>query len=321
MFGEFEGTDINTTTDTGLSRTVSQRINSLFYFKEFSNQTDKKIYNFVLTAYDGVGKTMGQKNIGNQTKNLLTRSGIIFDGNYLPIHKSAVYSRFIVLNFEKQDFSETETKAWETLKRYSKQGFSGVAREILKHRNLFQRRISDKLTENMQRINKNENINSLPARIKTHLALVIIPFQLLHEVLEFPFSLKELQEKIIEYAVEQMEILNEIKDVTVFWQAMDFARNATYKLLSENQYIKDDNFVYIKYNSVYPLYVEYCKNNNYNISDKESLRKLLTSPANKSFIPGSTRKMVTKRPIGDCYKFKFTQLESTIKIENAEINL
>ncbi len=321
LIGNFEGTDINTTTDTGLSRTVSQRINSLFYFKEFSNQTDKKIYNFVLTAYDGVGKTMGQKTVGNQTKNLQTRSGIIFDGNYLPIHKSAVYSRFIVLNFEKQDFTEAETEAWKKLNKYSKNGFSGVTKEILKHRELFKNNISEKLEENLQRINKNEEINSLPARIKTHLALLIIPFQLLKDNLDFPFTLKELQEKLIEYAKEQMEVLNETKDVSVFWQAMDFAKNSNYKLQSENHYIKDDNFVYIKYNSVYPYYVEYCKNNNYNISDKESLRKLLTSPANKSFIQGSTRKMVTKRPIGDCYKFRYSQLENNIKIDTVEINI
>ena len=321
MLGNFEGTDVNTTTDTGLSRTVSQRINSLFYFKEFSNNTDKKIYNFVLTAYDGVGKTMGQKTVGNQTKNLQTRSGIIFDGNYLPIHKSAVYSRFIVLNFENQDFTDEETVAWKLLRNHSKKGFSGVAKEILKYRKSFKNSISEKLEENLQRINKNDDISNLPARIKTHLALLIIPYQLLHDKLDFPFTLKELQTKIIEYAKEQMDVLNEIKDVTVFWQAMDFAKNSSFKLLPENHYMKDDTFVYIKYNSVVPFYIEYCKNNNYNISDKESLRKLLTSPANKSFAPSSTRKMITKRPIGDSYRFRYTQLDNRIKIDGVEINI
>ena len=321
MLGNFEGTDINTTTDTGLSRTVSQRINSLFYFKEFSNFTDKKIYNFVLTAYDGVGKTMGQKTVGNQTKNLLTRSGIIFDGNYLPIHKSAVYSRFIVLNFEKQDFSESETKAWKTLSNHSKNGFSGVAREILMCRESLKNNLSEKLTENLQKINENSEINGLPARIKTHLALIVIPFQLLHDKLSFPFSLKELQLKIIEYAKEQMEVLNEIKDITIFWQAMDFAKNTSFKLLENNHYLKEYGFIYIKYISVIPFYIEYCKNNNYNISDKESLRSLLTSPANKSFVPGATRKMVTKRPLGDCYKFRYKELDTTIKIDNVEITI
>ena len=321
MFGNFEGTDINTTTDTGLSRTVSQRINSLFYFKEFSNNTDKKIYNFVLTAYDGVGKTMGQKTVGNQTKNLKTRSGIIFDGNYLPIHKTAVYSRFIVLNFETQDFSETETKAWKSLTNHYKSGLSGVAKEILKHREYFKNSIAEKLSDNLDNINKNNDINELPARIKTHLALLIIPYQLLHKKLKFPFTLKELQEKLIEYAKEQMEVLNEIKDITIFWQAMEYAKNTTFKLQENKHYIKGEIYFYLKYNTVYPFYVEYCKNNNNNISDKESLRNLLTSTANKSFISGRTRKMTSKRPIGDCYKFMYSVTENTIKINNTEISI
>jgi len=306
MLGNFEGTDVNQTTDTGLSRTVSQRVNSLFYFKEFSNQTDKKIYNFILTAYDGVGKTMGQKTVGNQTKNLLTKSGIIFDGNYLPIHKAAVYSRLIVLNFEKQTFSKTETEAFDVLKAQSQFGFSEVAKEILKNREYLKSNLSAKLEQNLQKINQNRELDNLPARLKDHLALLVIPFQLLSDKLNFPFSLKDLQNQLIKNAKEQVEVLNEIKDITVFWQAMEYAKNTTFKLtdkfylteiMAENQ-----GYIYIKYNSVFPFYVEYCKSNNYNISDKESLRNLLTSPANESFKPGATRKTFTKRPLGTVYR-------------------
>ncbi len=323
LFGKINGQDINQTTDTGLSRTVSQRTNSIFYFKEFSNQTDRKIYNFILTAYDGVGKTMGQKTVGNETKNLITKSGIIFDGNYLPVHKSAVYSRLIVLKFEKQNFSDTETNAFNELKEHSKTGFTQITKEILKYRNLFKDNFESVYSSSLENILQSKRLNDLPIRLKEHLALLMTPYLILENELNFPFTLSELQTQIIKYALEQMEVLNDIKDISIFWEAMDYAKNTSLKLKEEKHYLKDkkENIIYIKYNITYSFYVEFCKLNNYNISDKESLRSLLTSEANKTFIKGNRGKTHTKKHLGSCYMFRFTDKDEILKIGNKEINI
>ncbi len=327
VFGNFEGTDLNQTTSTGFSRTVSQRINSIFYFKEFTPQTHSDIHNFILTGYDGVGRTMGQKTVGNQTKSLKTQSGIIFDGNYLPIQKMAVYSRLIVLIFEEQIFSAEATKAHKELKERIQLGLGLVLKEILEHRQLFETKFKEVYSTTVELIKKNYKLQHLPDRLKNHLALLVTPYKILYGKLNFPFSLKDLQEKLIEYAQDQQNVLNENKDVAIFWDALNYTKQNEPHLFRKDEHyyieeIKETNegFVYLLYKFAYPAYVRYCKNNNFNIADKETLRTLLTSQGYKPFQPGKTQKQTLKNR-KRCYKFRYEIIDGISILDNQPMDL
>jgi len=332
IFGNDIGVDLGTVTSVGLSRIISQRINSLFYFKEFTTENSDKAIPFVLTTYDGAGKVTGTKSVGNETSNTLPKSAGVFDGNFLPVQRDAVFSRLILLNFENKNFTERQKKSFGFLENEREHGFSQVLREIFQHRNLFESKFKATFTK-MEK----EHATQFQARFRRHVALILTSYEILKDVMDFPYSFEELLNKIIEYTATQSDILNEIQDISTFWQAIEYYKSKL-DIRKNEHYIKEIEpgsnvgYIFIRYKILYPFYLKYCKENSYNIVDKTSLKELLTSNGNPSFVPGTQKsrggKAVTKlfregldRGTKTTYKFEYAVEGSLIKINDIKIDL
>lgn len=332
IFGNDLGIDLATVTAVGLSRSISQRTNSLFYFKEFTTDNADRAIPFILTTYDGVGKITGTKSVGNETNNSLPKSGGVFDGNFLPVQRDAVFSRLILLNFETKNFSQIQKESFSFLENEREYGFSQVLREIHQHRRLFE----SKFKFAFSRMEK-EHATQFQARFRRHVALILTSYEILKDVLSFPFSFEELLNKITEYTETQSEILNEIQDISTFWQALEYYKSKL-EVRENEHYIKElerssnGGKIFIRYPVLYPFYTKYCRENSYNIVDKTSLKELLTSNGNPAFIPGKQKsragKAVTKlftngleRSTKSTYQFSFEVDGPNIKINNIIIDL
>ncbi|MCY1721862.1 DUF927 domain-containing protein [Prolixibacteraceae bacterium Z1-6] len=328
------GTALNNATITALSRIVSTRLNSLFYFKEYTSDTEESAQDFILTAYDGAGRTTGVKSNDNRTQSLVIKSGIILDGNELPVEKSAVFSRMILASFEKQNFSDEQKEAFEKLKSEAEFGLGNILLEILKYRELFATNFKEAYSENLKNLKQSELSKNLRERMLNHVALLLAPAKILDDKLTFPFSFKEATLQIIDRALNQDELLKESNAVTVFWNAIAYGiRNATVNQYDEglNNSKADfrvkydstgDGILQIKYPNLYPKYVSYCKSNNIKFLDKNSLKSLLTSEANKSFIRSSQQNRgsaYTDFNFGSCYQFAFQQKEKGIEVNEVEL--
>lgn len=332
IFGTDTGIDLGTVTSVGLSRSISQRINSLFYFKEFTTDNAGRAIPFILTTYDGVGKVTGTKSIGNETNNTLPKSGGVFDGNFLPVQRDAVFSRLILLNFENKNFTEKQVNSFSILEKEREYGFGKVIREIHKNRALFGRKFKTVFSK-MEKVYATQ----FQARFRRHVALILTSYEILKDVLDFPYSFNELLSKIIEYTEVQSDILNEIQDVSTFWQAVEYYKSK-YDVRENEHYIKEKEhgsnvgYIFIRYKLLYPLYLKYCKENSYNEVDKTSLRELLTSEGNPSFVPGTQKsrkgKAISKaftegfdKGTRTTYKFKFIDEVTHIKINDLKLDL
>ncbi len=331
------GVALNNATITGLSRIVSTRNNSLFYLKEYTSDTDEKAQDFILTAYDGAGRTTGQKTNDNRTQNLTIKSGIIFDGNELPVEKSAVFSRMVLLNFEKQNFSQNQTKAFDKLKEESEVGLGNVLLDILKEREFFAKNFKKIYSENLKELKELELTTNLTDRMLNHVALLLAPAKVLWNELDFPFDFNEATNQIIERACNQNHLLKKSNAITIFWEAFAYGIRTgeilEYTEIHDNHKFSDFRIKYdqldsgiiqIKYQNLFPKYAKYCKSNNVKYLDQNSLKSLLTSVANKSFIPGSQKGRgvaYTDKIFGSCYQFAFQKKEKTIEINDVEIVL
>ncbi|NQU53002.1 MAG: DUF927 domain-containing protein [Bacteroidetes bacterium] len=330
------GTALNNATITALSRIVSTRLNSLFYFKEYTSDTEENAQDFILTAYDGAGRTTGVKSNDNRTQSLVIKSGIILDGNELPVEKSAVFSRMILASFEKQNFSDEQKEAFDTLKNEAEIGLGNVLLDILKHREYFAANFKEIYSENLKDLKQSEISKNLRERMLNHVALLLTPAKLLHNKLSFPFSFNEATSQIIERALNQDELLKESNAVNIFWNAVAYGiRHCNINKYDETLYnnmadyrLKYDNtgdgIIQIKYPNLYPKYVTYCKSNNIKFLDKNSLKSLLTSEANKSFIRGSQKNRgvaYTDKIFNSCYQFAFQKKGNTIEVNDVEIIL
>lgn len=338
MFGsDTIGTALNNSTVTGLSRIVSTRNNSIFYLKEYSSDTDEKAQDFILSAYDGAGRTTGVKTTDNRTQSSTINSGIIFDGNYLPEEKSAVFSRMILLSFEKQNFSEKQKAAYRILEKEAESGLGNVLLEILHERDFFTQKFKDIYDENLEDLKNQEVTSKFTDRMLNHIALLLTPAKLLWGKLSFPFDFNEAALEIIERARNQSYLLKKSNAVTIFWESFAYGiktgeineynerlgnnRNADFRIKYDPI---GSGIIQIRYQSLYPKYVKYCKSYSIKMLSQNNLKTLLTSEANKSFIPGSQKSRgvaYTDKVFGSCYQFAFLKKENTIEINEVEIIL
>lgn len=328
------GTPLNNATIVALSRLVSSRCNSLFYFKEYTNETDSNAEDFILTGYDGSGRTTGVKSNDNKTKSFPVRSALIFDGNHLPSQKSAILSRMILLNFESSTFTAEQTAAFKKLKDHTDHGLGNVLIELLKLRPIFAASFAGKFREVSRKI-KDSGIN-LPERSINHTALLYAVFELIEKEIAFPFTMEVAKKVIVDNAENLNNLLTESSVVSVFWQSFSFnLTKAQITRFDENSYgsrntaqfnlkYDPDPLLQIKIPVYYPFYVKYCKDNNIRFLDSNSLRMILTSKSNTSFIPTHQKgrnQSYTDKKFGSCYQFRADKTDTGIEINGIEINI
>lgn len=332
---DLTGIALNNSTITGLSRIVSTRNNSIFYFKEYTRATDDKAQDFILNAYDGAGRTTGMKTNDNSTQSFKIQSGIIFDGNELPQDKHAVFSRMILLSFESDVFTDSQKNAFEILKDEFENGFGNVLLEILQHRNYFKENFKNIFNHNLQELKDSGSMLDFSERMLSHIALLLTPAKLLWGKLPFPFDFKEITNEIIERARAQNSLLKSSNAVTIFWESFAYCVRSGYVTEYEehlgNSKTSDyrvksiDSIIQIRFKNLYPKYSKYCRENNIKSLDSNTLISNLTEKGNKSFIPGTqeSRKGVTymDKKFGSCYQFAFLKKENCIEINEVEIML
>lgn len=332
LFGrDIIGTPLNNATSIALSRLASTRINGLFYFKEYTSETDEKAQDFILTAYDGAGRTTGLKSNDNRTKSFPVRSGLIFDGNHLPTQKTAILSRMILLNFEESTFTETQKEAYEKMKIAASNGLGKVLIDILEKREKFEKGFKEAFDQNVKELKDNCN-NTFPERTLNHIALLVVPAKILWNDLHFPFDFKHVLLSIIENAENQNKLLKQSGAISIFWEA--FANNYKKDLIIRFDEMnakkasfnikENESIIQIKLINIYPHYVKYCRENNIQFLDQNSLRLILTSKSNKEFLHNSQRgrgAAYTDKKFGSCYQFIYSKNENSIYISDVEINL
>ena len=335
LFGrDIIGTPLNNATSVALSRLASTRINGLFYFKEYTSETDEKAQDFILTAYDGAGRTTGVKSNDNRTKSFPVKSGLIFDGNHLPTQKTAILSRMILLNFEESTFRDEQKHAYNQLKSAASKGLGKVLVEILEHRELFENRFKEEFTINAKEL-KESCKNSFPERTLNHIALLMTPAKILWNQLSFPFKFVDVLHSIIENAENQNNLLKQSGALSIFWESFSnsvkkglVVRFDGYNSKISHFNIKETNdsngIMQVKLQNLYPVYVRYCREINLQFLDPNSLKMLLTSKSNKEFLPSSQKgrgAAYTDKYFGTCYQFSYTKIDDAIYISEIEINL
>jgi hypothetical protein len=333
LFGsDTTGTPLNNSTSVALSRMASTRVNSLFYFKEYTSETDEKAQDFILTAYDGAGRTTGVKSTDNKTKCFPVRSGLIFDGNQLPTQKTAILSRMVLLNFEESKFTSQQVDAYTRLKLEAEGGLGGVLLEILSKRSEFEKNFRQGYNEYIRELKRMKQF-SFPERTLNHIALLMTPAKILWQQLAFPFDLLDVWNSILENAEYQHNLIKQSGAISVFWEAFSssFKRSLIIKFDGHNVKSAHFNIKYqeagqavlqIKLASLYPYYVKYCRENNISFLDQNSLRMIITSKANKEFLPSSQKgrgSTYTDKYFGTCYQFICRRIEDYIVISEVEI--
>ncbi|MGF7141462.1 hypothetical protein [Roseimarinus sediminis] len=336
LFGrDYIGIPLNNASQVGLSRTIASRNNTIFYLKEYTQESDQYNQDLILTAYDGSGRTTGVKSNDNRTQVATVKSAIIFDGNHLPAQNSAVLSRMILLNFENNRFSKIQLDAYNQLKAEQEEGLGQVLVDVLQQRDYFARNFRPTFDAVLSEL-READVNDFPERNQKHVALILTPIKLLETKLSFPFDYCELKEIALENAREHTKIQKQTDERTIFWDAfaynlhkgnlVEFSREVfgVSKKNSHYHIKRDVAILQIRYSEVYQEYVRYCKNSNQKFIDKSTLKRLLTSKAYQPFIPNTQKgrgDAYTDAAFGSCYQFSLESNGIDYSIDGVTINL
>src|SRR5690606_37936436 len=115
---------------------------------------------------------------------------IILDGNELPTQKTAVLSRMILLNFETNQFTDEQKKAFAELEKRQETGFGKVLIEILQQREYFKQHFQKTFDENLSELREVITADFAERTMK-HMALLLVPAKMLIEKLQFPWIFNE----------------------------------------------------------------------------------------------------------------------------------
>ena len=335
LFGEKDiGIPMNSTTKA-IARSAEQRTNAFVFYKEYQNKMERSMLDFFKNAYDGALYSIAQATGDNKTTAFFAKSAVIIDGNVLPTAESAIFDRMIVLSFESDKFTKVQTDAHRMLIDEAEKGLGQIVKEVLKFRDYFKdnfkstfRKVHDKIKYENITIN-DVDINTLPERTIKHISLILSTYQLMSTKLVFPFDYDTLFNKTIQDAVEKYQMLTDIKDVSIFWDAVNWDRNKSNPTIQvDKHYVKDfeKKIIYMKINEMYSVYMSYCKHNEINYIDKSSLTTLLTSTSYPPFIESTQKgrhKTINKRGLGECYMYHFdtNQNDNILIINKKEVTL
>lgn len=316
LFGRYlDGISLESS-QAGINRTVSLISNGATYLKEYNSDTDKKHANLLLSFYDGIGRTTGATSNDLKTKEQIVKSALLLDGNVWPSENSAVFSRFITINFKQPNFNDKEISAFKELKTFPT--FSNVLVEILSYRKIFELHFR----ETFLLIEDELSGIKLDNRLREHVSLILTPYKLLTNKLEFPFNWEQIKEQILQYTIAQSQMMVENKETTVFWKSIE--QNQAF-LRNEPAYSIEQDGFYLRFDTCYLFYVEYCKKTNTSSVNKSTMRTFLKDMDSIFKASGQKSrdgKTTMHHKLGSCYAFSYTKIsESEIEISDIPLKI
>ena len=349
LFGNVsKGHVLKNTTQASLSRVASQIRNIITYYKEYKKDAPDFVDEYFKAGYDGVSRTIA-KGAGKETSTFNIESSGLIDSNFLPTNDLAVFDRMIILDFEKNDFTKEETKAFEKLRPYKEKGLVQITKELLRHQELFTDNFKDVYYTVLNDIKYKKGLKDKIKRERMikHIALILTPFHILQNELEFPFDLQTLENILFNHAYTQLEKLHQFKATNLFWQALSIFKNegkvkeyrhkgdkdtAHYKIKRTGNvgsiFLRTTKMPYLL-----SLYAKHCKSIGIDNKHIESSTELKTALTSKGYLPYQVNTKINKDgkkrqgkavfEFGYCFEYTFTINEETkdMIIDNQEIEL
>ena len=342
LFGDSsKGVDLKNVTQAGLSRVASQKRNTITYYKEYKTDALPFVEQYFKAGYDCVSRTISAGGTSTKTITFSIESSGLLDSNFLPTNEEAVFSRMIILDFEKAKFTEIQKNAFFELKDHKEQGLAQITKEVLKHRELFESNFKDVYYTVLDEL-KNGKMKDFKDRERAfkHVALILTPYHILNNVLKFPYDIETLENIMVAHAEAQYEKLNEFKSTSVFWQALAYWKSEGKLREFGNMYSKDKAH-FIKKNvaettgtiflkstrlpDLHVLYVSYCKSKNMPFDSLSELKSKLLTEGYEPYIsnPNTKVKYINNYHLGSSYAFEFfiNKKDGNIIIDGLEFDL
>lgn len=278
LFGQYGAHDAiglgSASSPKGFARKLAQVRNGLQAFEEYKNKINPNLIEMLKNVYDGIGYERAQTTNDNRTHATLVNSAVILGGQEMPTKENALFSRVLLLVFNKTKFSAAEKVAYNELERKIEGGLGDVLLEVLQYRETVEENFVTVFQKVYGHLRKDAVTGHLEERTLTNVAAILTPFKILSAHLKFPFDYKEAYIFVRERIKAQAEYMSKTNEVNQFWQVFDTLDEN--KVHRETHYkISPDGLLSIDMKRVFPIYYEQATKQNLNVLDESTLKSYL----------------------------------------------
>lgn len=223
LFGEYKEPPKleGKSTPKSFVRMLAQMSNSIIVFDEYKNSINYDLIAMLKGLHDGDGYARARMDNTNKTFSTVVRSTAIVCGQEMPNCEPALFSRFLLLEFETlKNISEETRKAYDTLIGMEANNLSCVLLEILSHREYFKENYRKNFLEARSLFRNTYQKSEVIERQILISSAIVAAFTTLEPKLKIPFNVSQLT-ALIEKAIERQTVMmNTADEVQHFFETV-----------------------------------------------------------------------------------------------------
>lgn len=285
FFNNLPAFNLNSGTQVGFFRRLSRVKNCICWFDEYTNDIDEKRFQSLKSAYDGMGHEKGKMTKDNRTETTKVNSSCVISGQYLPTRDdNALFTRSILLSFEKKKYTDEEIQRYDRLKEVELKGLSSIVCEILQFREDIDRGYGMTFSSIMDMLKDELIMENSPfdERLLRNIVSILTPIQIIMNTthqLDFGFTWDQIyllsKKMISELSIQ----ISSSEAVASFWNLVEYMLDAKmitdgddFKISTCNEIIevsdkngktvpydcreKPVHLLYIRFTKIHPVYLE-----------------------------------------------------------------
>lgn len=207
--------EANISTAKGAVRSTAQFRNGISLLSEYK-RGNREHDGMLKQFYDNIGYTKGNLDSHISTDYVPIESGVILTGNDFPDVEPLI-QRLVWNEMSKNIFNSDELKEFDKLKDMMRDGMSGYAHEILRHRKAIVEDL-DKVQRNWKQILK-ETFPEAKERMIANMSILASFYQILRDkqIVQFPFTQHDMIQHFREGVNNQLRRINSGSMLNKFW--------------------------------------------------------------------------------------------------------
>lgn len=283
FFNNMPAFNLSSGTQVGFHRRLSRVKNALCWWDEYSNEIDARRIQTLKSAYDGMGHEKGKLSRDNRTEITKVNSSSVISGQYLPTaDDNALFTRSILLSFERKIYSPEEMARYDELKSLEQKGISSLIGEILQFRQAVDEGYGMTFTALMDQLKDDLGRESRPfeERLVRNFCTLLAPVKIILESTappELNFTFDELYALAKEKIAELSLLISSSESLSNFWMMTEYLLDnkliesskdfeiksvATLRLINRKgssealSFSEPKMVLFMRFSRIHPLYME-----------------------------------------------------------------
>lgn len=225
---------LNTGTSVGFYKHFAEFRNAVVWFDEYLNSIDWGRVQSLKTAYDGNGHTKSDMTKDNRNKSIPVSSGCIVSGQELPTADIALFTRCILLQYDRAEFTQEERQRLDAFHLQGKNlDFGHITAELSVHRDTVEKNFFDIYNTQFDILKSSFAKHGIDDRLVKNMSVLIAMFEALKGILEFPFTTAEIRATASQMLRKQNSLIAGSKETSTFWNLVEYMYRAS--LIKDNR--------------------------------------------------------------------------------------